>query len=126
VQWCAMPEEGIGGSEFGGEGYCRFPELGLLFAIPNGARLRPAVAKTMKEEGLRRGVLDLCLPVPRGVFHGLWIEMKAPAEPGFKKGYPSPAQKWWIEQLRRQGYAVYVCYTFEEARDVLIDYLTRL
>ena len=50
--------------------------LGLMFHIPNeGKRSRFSGGK-MKKEGLKRGVADVCLPVPRGPYHGLFFEMK--------------------------------------------------
>jgi hypothetical protein len=54
----------------------RHPELALLHAIPNGGHRHKAVAVRLKAEGVKRGVPDLCLPVPRGGHHGLYLEMK--------------------------------------------------
>jgi hypothetical protein len=51
----------------------RFPELQLLHAIPNGALLggrnRFAVARELTNTGLRVGVPDIHLPVPRSGLH---------------------------------------------------------
>ena len=49
----------------------RLPELRLLFAVPNGGHRHRAVAARLKDEGVKAGVPDLFLPVPRGAFHGL-------------------------------------------------------
>lgn len=54
------------------------PELKLLHAIPNGIKTSIGVAAKAKREGMTKGVPDLHLPVPRGGYHGLWIEMKKP------------------------------------------------
>ena len=54
----------------------RYPELKLLHHIPNGGRRDPIEAKHLKAQGVKPGVPDLCLPVARGNFHGLYIEMK--------------------------------------------------
>ena len=94
------------------------PELRLLHAIPNFARLRTKrEAARRNAEGLKAGVPDLCLPVPRGAFHGLYIEMKSAT------GKPTPKQRWWLDQLQEQGYRAEVCHGFEEARRVIERYL---
>jgi hypothetical protein len=54
----------------------QYPELALLHAIPNGGKRNINVARKLKEEGQKAGVPDICLPVPRGEYHGLYIEMK--------------------------------------------------
>ncbi len=96
----------------------RLPELALLFAIPNGGHRHKAIAAKLKAEGVRRGVPDLCLPVPRNGAHGLWIELKT------QTGRPTPEQQIWIHALRREGYAAKICRGWEEARSVIENYLT--
>jgi hypothetical protein len=93
------------------------PELALLFAVPNGGKRDKRTAAKLKAEGVRAGVPDLCLPVARGVYHGLFIEMKV----GRNKA--EPEQLWWIEQLTRQGYYCQICYDWSKAMEILIDYL---
>lgn len=94
------------------------PELALLLHIPNGGRRGKREAGRLKAQGVRPGVPDLLLPVPRGGRHGLWIEMKAP-----KGGRVSVEQKRWLESLAKQGYAACVCAGWESARDVILEYL---
>ena len=53
-----------------------YPELALLYHIPNGGKRDRIVAAKLKAQGVKPGVPDLCLPVPRGKYHGLYIEMK--------------------------------------------------
>lgn len=96
----------------------RYRGLALLFAIPNGAylqgdaRRRTAQWARLKAQGAREGVSDLFLPVARGGFHGLWIEVKSP------RPHPSrvsDAQREWMEEMAEQGYRAVVCYGAEEA-----------
>ena len=61
---------------------------------------------------------DLCLPVARGSWHGLYLEMKS------KKGRVRKSQKWWLDQLNDQGYLAVVCKGFAQAVDVITEYLT--
>lgn len=95
----------------------QYPALECLFAIPNGGHRHPAVGAKMKAEGVKRGVLDVFLPVPCGIYHGLWIEMK------FGKGRLSKEQKWWVRKMKEQGYRVAVCYSAETAQEAIMEYL---
>lgn len=99
----------------------RIPELKLLFAIPNFAgRLGKATARhgaRLKKEGRKRGVPDVCLPVPRGNHHALYIELKA------GKNRATPEQKQWLEALWAQGNETHVCIGWEQARDRITEYL---
>lgn len=91
--------------------------LALAFAIPNGGKRGKAAAGKLKAEGVRAGVPDLFLPVPRGEYHGLFIEMKTTG------GSLSQAQRAWNRALIRQGYLVAVCRGWLRARDCLLTYL---
>lgn len=95
----------------------KYPALVLMFAIPNGGHRHIAVAKKLKAEGVKAGVPDIFLPCPTKKCHGLFIEIKAP------KGVVSLSQKQWILGLVSQGYLAQVCYGWEDARDVIVDYL---
>ena len=95
------------------------PSLALIFAIPNGGDRHKAVAVKLKAEGVKAGVPDLCLPVPRGSFHGLFVEMK-PLKP---KRNPLDKQKWWLNELSKQGYDTYCCRGHHAAITVIQGYL---
>ena len=105
----------------------RRPDLKLLYAIPNGAKLPwrrnqkgqrySSEAMKLKAEGLRSGVPDTCLPVARKGFHGLYIEMK------HGRNKPSDNQAWWMDQLTQQGYLAVACWGPQEAIDTLCEYL---
>lgn len=96
----------------------QMPELRLLYAIPNGGMRNVVVARKLKAEGVRSGVPDLCLPVPRGTFCGMYIELKR------RKGATvSDEQKSWIAELRANRYHAVVCHGWEMARVMIVDYL---
>ena len=99
-----------------------YPELQLLYAVPNqGGSGRAAIIRgqKMKREGMRKGVPDLCLPISRGNFLTLYIEMKDVGS----KGRLSPEQTLWVSLLSEAGHNVQVCHGFEEAMNTLINYL---
>lgn len=94
------------------------PLLDWLFAIPNGGERNAATAGRLKAEGVKSGVPDLMLPVPRRNYAGLFIEMKK------MDGVLGKAQKdVWIPFLTSQYYYVGVCYGWEQAVDCLKWYL---
>lgn len=96
----------------------KWPELGMLFHIPNGGSRDPREAHNLKLQGVRPGVPDICLPVPRGGFHGLFIELKRR-----KGGTVSEDQRGWIDALTRQGYRATVCRGWDAARAEIELYL---
>ena len=95
-----------------------YPELKLLYHVPNERRCTPQQGRQLKLMGVRSGVPDLCLPVARAGFHGLFIEMKT------QGGRVSENQNFWIENLTAQGYECHVCYSWVDAVEVLQAYLT--
>lgn len=93
------------------------PGLSMLYAIPNGGERHPIVAAKMKAEGQRAGVLDYHLPVARGGYHGLYVELKS------EKGDESKDQLKFAEEVREQGYMAVFCWGWEAAFDAIRDYL---
>lgn len=91
--------------------------INLLFHIPNGGRRDIITASRLKAEGVKAGVPDMFLPVPRGEHHGLFIELKTVA------GTTSESQERWLEALNEQGYKAVVCYGWVEAAAVITNYL---
>jgi hypothetical protein len=56
----------------------QYPKLEKRFySIPNGGKRHISVAKQLKAEGALAGALDTFLSVPRGKWHGMYIEFKA-------------------------------------------------
>ena len=95
----------------------QWPELALLFHIPNERHCTPQQGRMLKLMGVKRGVPDLFLPVPRGRYHGLWIEMKT------ETGTATNDQKWWGDRLTAQGYLCYLCHGWDTAVRVLEWYM---
>lgn len=99
----------------------RYPDLDMLAHVPNEGKRTKATGARLKREGLRRGYPDIVLDVPRGIYHGLKIELKR------RKGSKiTQDQKDWIRKLNAQNYLAAFCYGWEEAWELIHAYLTRV
>lgn len=96
----------------------------LLVAVPNAQALikfannAHAFLGYLKAEGMRVGMPDLVLFIPRGIHNGLIIEMKRKT-----KGVVSDDQTAMIAILSAQGYRAGVCRGADEAIKVMTDYM---
>lgn len=96
------------------------PDLIDLFAVPNGGKRDPVTAARLKAEGVKAGVSDVCLPVPVGGYHGLFIELK-------KLGGRTEAdQIAFMARCNKRGYKAVKCVGWKEAKKVIEDYLLPL
>lgn len=93
------------------------PISDLLFFIPNGGNLSKAQRGQFKAMGLKSGVSDLLLPLPRHGYAGLWIELKA------RNGNVTRPQRDWLTLMDAQGYATCVAYGWREASALIVGYL---
>ena len=97
------------------------PEVGLFFAIPNGGWFKNKnIAIKMKREGLRSGVLDTFLPIPKGGYHGLFLEFK------WNKNTLTTSQKLFKKLVEHEGYKVGIAYNLNEAINITKSYLKPL
>lgn len=107
--------------------------LDRIFAIPNGGLRDKVTAAKLKAEGVKDGVPDTFLPLPRSVWAGLFIEMKRPGttKAGKRKavvidqqaGATSAAQDDWTGFLRSAGYGVAVAFSWDEAAKQIREYV---
>lgn len=96
----------------------QYPEAVRLFAIPNGGLRHIREAQKLKEEGVRPGVPDLFLPVARGGYFGLFVEMKS------ETGRERKDQADWRKYLVEAGYVAEVAYGAQKAIALIEDYLS--
>lgn len=105
--------------------------LKWLHAIPNGGERSAKTAALMKAEGVRKGVADVFLPVPKLIpvrhnepqetlFHGLYIEMKKDVT----SAKQSDEQEEFEAHCVANRYAYYVCKSWREAAEIIKNYLT--
>ena len=106
VSWCnLMTDRGCG-------------DYDLIYAIANGGARSKATAGKLKAEGVKKGVPDLCLPVQRGDYAALYIEMKRE-----KGGRVTEEQSEYMKRLERAGNKCVVCHGAEEAKAAIQAYM---
>lgn len=89
----------------------------FLIHIPNGGFRLPSEGAKFKRMGVKSGTPDLFLAYPTKTFPGLWIELKS------HNGKLTINQKEFLERMSKVGYATGVCYTFEDAINLIKNYL---
>lgn len=97
VQWCDLQ---------------RIP----IFAIPNGGKRAIMTARKLKDEGVKPGVPDLMIPLIRGKFGGMFLELKSGS------GRIRPQQVEWIERLEKEGYCCALAWSVEQAIEAIREY----
>lgn len=96
----------------------RYPELRMLHSIPNGGRRDGRTAAVLQRTGVKPGVPDICLPVPKGGYGALYIELKR-----VKGGVVSAKQKVWLDRLKSYGNKAIVCRGWIAAKNEIEKYL---
>ena len=95
----------------------RWPELSLLHHIPNGGSRSKKEGARFKRMGVLAGVADLHLPAARAGYHSLYIEMK------YGDGRLQDSQKSFLQLAAFLGNYCVVCYTAQDAIDVIDSYV---
>ncbi len=97
------------------------PRWRLLSASQNGLAASSKVAAARaKAAGMKKGFPDISLPVPRGPWHGLYIELKRVGAP---PSDVTPEQRQWLADLTDQGYRAIVARGWVEAVEQIETYL---
>lgn len=92
---------------------------GIKFtASANGGSRNYIEAAKLKRMGVSAGFPDIFIPLPSGGYHGLFIELKRA-----KGGKVSPHQMLWLQYLRDKHYYADIAYGFDEAKEIVINYL---
>lgn len=93
-----------------------------LIAIPNGGSRHPLEAHNLKLQGVKAGVSDYFLAYPVQPYGGCWIELKRQKS---SRSSLSESQKAWLELMKRYGYQASVAYGWQNAVEVIEDYLKK-
>lgn len=95
----------------------KYEELKLMYHVPNEGKRSQLTGARLRQAGLKSGVPDVCLPTAHGGYIGLYIEMKV------RPNKPTENQKHWLRALRDAGHLTAVCYTWEEAKNLIEEYI---
>lgn len=83
----------------------KYPCLDMLHgSIMGGTGIKPALLNKLKKAGMKKGKPDINLPVARGGYIGLWIELK-------RRGGPDPTEDQirWLIRLAEEGHFCVCC-----------------
>lgn len=100
------------------------PRLKWVHAIPNGGERNKITASRMKAEGVRSGVADVFIPIPCGQYHGLYIEFKKPGIENHRDGGLKKDQIEFRDFVLSQNFGHFVAYTYLQAIEVTLNYLS--
>lgn len=95
---------------------------------PNGGYRNESEGRNFKLMGTKAGFPDLFVFIPKGGYHGLFIELKAPkgkTKDGKTRraGEVSDNQEMMIDRLNAIGYKAVVCYGYDETITAIREYL---
>jgi len=96
----------------------KHPELILTHSVPNGSLRNKIIGSKLKAEGVKSGVLDISIPIPKHGYNGLYIEMKR-----LVKSELSENQKFFLNYLNDLGYVAIVAKGAIQAFDYTKQYL---
>ena len=105
IEWCELHEK-------------RWPCLKWLFHVDNEGKHKVQYRVKRARKGVKGGVSDYMLLVPRKGYNGLIIEMKRIG------GYATPVQKDFLNFEAENGYYVCVCSGANQAIKALKFYLS--
>lgn len=94
-----------------------FPALrDAVIHIPNEGKRSPSYGNKLKAMGMTPGASDLFIALPRGGYHGAWLELKS------KSGRVTLLQKKFLDAQSARGYYTAVAFSVEEAIKILTLY----
>ncbi len=106
-------------SEFFAQAKIFFPRIPekLLFAVPNGGSRNKLEAINLKRQGVKAGISDTILLIPKGGFASLCMEFKT------KTGKQSEEQKEFQRQAEMCGSKYVIVRSVKEAIEEMKKYL---
>lgn len=89
----------------------------FIMHIANERRCSIQQGRILKRKGVRAGVADVFLAIPKNGFHGLWIELKV------GKGKLSDNQEKFLASMTAQNYMAVCVWGFDAAKAAILAYL---
>jgi len=113
--------------------YMQYHHKSVIYRFDLAADLKLSIGQARKHKALHpnRGYPDLLIAEPRGEHHALFIELKRPGTRIYKKDGTLVADQHireqfdMLEQLRRKGYVAEFACGFDEAKEIIDNYLGR-
>ena len=113
--------------------YLRYNYKNIIWRFDLAADLKLTIGQARKHKRLQqhRGYPDLFIAEPRGKYHGAYIELKKAGTRIFKKDGTLVADEHIreqfdvLEQLRKRGYMAEFACGFDEAKEIIDNYLGR-
>ena len=85
--------------------------------VANERKAKPQAGARLKRKGVKSGVPDCLIFDCCNGFNGLAIELK------IKPNKPTVNQLGWLLSLEDIGWKTWTCYTFEDAKETIDEYL---
>ena len=114
--------------------YLRLQYPSVMFHSDFGSGVKLTMGQAIKQKrqnGGRRAWPDMALAEPRGKYHGAYIELKRPGTRIYKKDGTLVADEHIreqfdvLKQLRKRGYIAEFACGFDEAKEIIDNYLGR-
>lgn len=99
-------------------GIYEYPELQFAYHTPNEGKRSVRLGLEMIRQGLKSGVPDICIPCPRGKYHGAYIELKT------AKGKTTESQLFFLKGLQKQGYYCVICRDIDVCISIIQKYMS--
>lgn len=87
-----------------------------ILHFPSEGKRTPSYGLLMKSLGMRKGVADLFIAVPKRGFGGAWIELKS------AKGLLRPEQMEFLANMKEQNFYTCACWSIDEAIETITWY----
>lgn len=89
----------------------------LIIHFPNEGKRSIHYGKMLKSLGMRKGVVDLFIAVPKRGYGGAWIELKS------ENGKLKPEQEAFLRDMKQQNFYTRVTWSLDEAIKIIEWYL---
>lgn len=85
----------------------------FVIHIPNEGKRTKSYGKSLKDMGMRPGVADLFIAMPKHGYHGAWIELKS------KNGRLTVTQRNFLVDMMSKNYFATYCLSIEDAIETI-------